>query len=71
MKKEVTLTPGPEAHTFSPGIMMHTAKFLCDAYEKNKAEWDKQKVTTLDAVRMALTAKMFFEDKENKLFEKE
>ena len=56
---------------FTPGEMEHTCKFLISAYKLNKDEWDKQKVTVVDAIKLALTPRIFHEDNEKKLFKNE
>jgi hypothetical protein len=65
MKNEINI------RLFSPTEMDHVSKFLINAYRLNKAEWDKQKVTVVDAIKLALTPRVFHEDNEKKLFKNE
>ena len=68
MKTEVVMKNKINVRLFSPTEMDHVSKFLTNAYRLNKAEWDKQKVTVLQAVKLALSATVYQEDLEKKLF---
>ena len=68
MKTEVVMKNEVNNRIFTPGEMEHTCKFLINAYKLNKDEWDKQKVTVLQAVKLALSIEAFQEDFEKKLF---
>ena len=68
MKTEVVMKNEINVRLFSPTEMDHVSKFLTNAYRLNKAEWDKQKVTILQAVKLALSMGVFQEDFEKKLF---
>ena len=68
MKTEVVMKNEINVRLFSPTEMDHVSKFLTNAYRLNKAEWDKQKVTILQAVKLALSATVYQEDLEKKLF---
>ena len=68
MKNEVVMKNEINVRLFSPGEMEHVSKFLTNAYRLNKAEWDKQKITVLQAVKLALSATVYQEDFEKKLF---
>ena len=68
MKTEVVMKNEINVRLFSPTEMDHVSKFLTNAYRLNKAEWDKQKVTVLQAVKLALSATVYQEDLEKKLF---
>ena len=68
MKTEVVMKNEINVRLFSPTEMEHVSKFLINAYRLNKAEWDKQKVTILQAVKLALSATVYQEDLEKKLF---
>ena len=68
MKTEVVMKNEINVRLFSPTEMDHVSKFLTNAYRLNKAEWDKQKVTVLQAVKIALSATEYQEDLEKKLF---
>ena len=48
--------------------MEHTCKFLINAYKLNKDEWDKQKVTVVQAIKLALSMGVFQDELEKKLF---
>jgi hypothetical protein len=71
MKSEVIMKNKVNNRIFTPGEMEHTCKFLISAYKLNKDEWDKQKVTVVDAIKLALTPRIFHEDNEKKLFKNE
>jgi len=71
MKTEVVMKNEIDIRLFSPTEMDHVSKFLINAYRLNKAEWDKQKVTVVDAIKLALTPRVFHEDNEKKLFKNE
>ena len=68
MKNEVVMKNEINHRIFTPGEMEHTCKFLVNAYRLNKAEWDKQKITVIQAVKLALSIGVFQEDFEKKLF---
>ena len=68
MKTEVVMKNEVNNRIFTPGEMEHTCKFLINAYKLNKDEWDKQKVTVIEAIKLALTPVIFHEDNEKKLF---
>jgi len=68
MKQEVVMKNEISHRIFTPGEIEHTCKFLVNAYKLNKAEWDKQKVTVVDAIKLALTPSIFHEELEKKLF---
>jgi hypothetical protein len=69
MKSNVTLTNTmAEQRIFTPGEITHVCEFLCKAYRANKEEWGKQKVTVLQAVKLAMSQTMYFEELEKKLF---
>ena len=68
MKNEVVMKNAINVRLFSPTEMEHVSKFLTNAYRLNKAEWDKQKITVLQAVKLALSATVYQEDFEKKLF---
>ena len=68
MKNEVTMKNEINTRVFSPAEMNHESEFLCKAYKLNSDEWDKQKVTVLQAVKLALSATVYHEDLEKKLF---
>lgn len=68
MKNEVVMKNEINHRIFTPAEMEHTCKFLVNAYRLNKAEWDKQKITVIQAVKLALSMGVFQEDLEKKLF---
>ena len=68
MKSEVIMKNEVNNRIFTPGEMEHTCKFLISAYKLNKDEWDKQKVTVVQAVKLALSMGAFQDDLEKKLF---
>jgi hypothetical protein len=68
MKSEVVMKNEINTRIFSPAEMNHVSKFLCDAYKLNKTEWDKQQITILQAVKLALSASIYQEEAEKKLF---
>ncbi len=68
MKSEVVMKNEINTRIFSPAEMEHVSKFLCDAYKLNKTEWDKQQITVLQAVKLALSPSIYQEDAEKKLF---
>jgi len=68
MKTEVVMKNEVNNRIFTPGEMEHTSKFLINAYKLNKDEWDKQKITVIQAVKLALSMGVFQEDFEKKLF---
>jgi hypothetical protein len=71
MKNEVVMKNEINVRLFSPTEIDHVSKFLTNAYRLNKAEWDKQKVTVVDAIKLALTPSIFHEELEKKLFKNE
>jgi hypothetical protein len=68
MKSEVIMKNEVNNRIFTPGEMEHTCKFLISAYKLNKDEWDKQKVTVVQAVKLALSMGVFQDELEKKLF---
>ena len=69
MKSNVTLTnTTAQQRIFTPGEITHICEFLCKAYRANKEEWDKQKVTVEQAVKLAMSPGIYFEELEKKLF---
>ena len=68
MKTEITIKNGVDNRIFTPGEMDHVSKFLINAYKLNKDEWDKQKITVIQAVRLALSMGAFQDEQEKKLF---
>ena len=68
MKNEVVMKNEINHRIFTPGEMEHTCKFLISAYKLNKDEWDKQKVTVVQAIKLALSMGVFQDELEKKLF---
>ena len=68
MKTEVVIKNEVSNRIFTPGEMEHTCKFLINAYKLNKDEWDKQKVTVVQAIKLALSMGVFQDELEKKLF---
>jgi len=68
MKSEVIMKNEVNNRIFTPGEMDHVSKFLINVYKLNKDEWDKQKVTVVQAVKLALSMGAFQDDLEKKLF---
>ena len=68
MKTEITIKNEVNNRIFTPGEMDHVSKFLINVYKLNKDEWDKQKVTVVQAVKLALSMGAFQDDLEKKLF---
>ena len=68
MKTEITIKNGVDNRIFTPGEMDHVSKFLINAYKLNKDEWDKQKITVIQAVKLALSMGVFQDEQEKKLF---
>ena len=68
MKTEITIKNEVNNRIFTPGEIDHVSKFLINAYKLNKDEWDKQKVTVIQAVKLALSMGAFQDDLEKKLF---
>ena len=72
MKTEVVMKNEVNNRIFTPGEMEHTSKFLINAYKLNKDEWDKQKVTVVQAIKLALSMSVFQDEatKEQVILEK-
>tara|TARA_R100001530_G_scaffold66583_1_gene47602 strand:+ start:101 stop:325 length:225 start_codon:yes stop_codon:yes gene_type:complete len=68
MKTEITIKNEVNNRIFTPSEMDHVSKFLINVYKLNKDEWDKQKVTVVQAVKLALSMGAFQDDLEKKLF---
>ena len=68
MKTEITIKNEVDNRIFTPGEIDHVSKFLINAYKLNKDEWDKQKITVIQAVRLALSMGAFQDELEKKLF---
>ena len=68
MKTEITIKNEVDNRIFTPGEIDHVSKFLINAYKLNKDEWDKQKITVIQAVRLALSMGAFQDEQEKKLF---
>ena len=68
MKSEVIMKNEVNNRIFTRGEMEHTCKFLISAYKLNKDEWDKQKVTVVQAIKLALSMSVFQDELEKKLF---
>ena len=68
MKTEITIKNKVDNRIFTPGEMDHVSTFLINAYKLNKDEWDKQKITVVQAVRLALSMGAFQDELEKKLF---
>ncbi len=64
MKSEVIMKNEVNNRIFTPGEMEHTCKFLISAYKLNKDEWDKQKVTVVQAIKLALSMGVFQDELE-------
>ena len=68
MKTQISKKNEIDSRIFTPGEIDHVSKFLINAYKLNKDEWDKQKVTVIQAVKLALSMGVFQDELEKKLF---